>query len=51
MLYYRCPFFVPVGTFFPIFFENKLENKLTNGTDSCIIIIERTFVHEHMNGD
>lgn len=37
---------VPVGTFFPIYFENQL----TKGKDGCIITIERTFVHEHMNG-
>ncbi len=36
---------VPVGTFFP----NIYEKRLTNGKDSCIIILERTFVHEHMN--
>ena len=26
-----------------------LEKRLTNGKVSCIIILERTFVHEHMN--
>lgn len=32
------------------FSQNYFENRLTNGADSCIIILERTFVHEHMNG-
>ncbi len=39
-------FLVPVGTLFSQIF---LKNRLTNRTDSCIIISERTFVHEHMN--
>jgi len=39
-------FLVPVGTDFSQIF---LENRLTNDGDSCIIILERTFVHEHMN--